>query len=486
MTDSKFPGTVLIYTIHNSEAWWRVVGENLGFEHFATVSDMRGEGDYNVVRDFYRHYRRYRAANSTASNLLSAEDLDNVIARCRVLRWLPRRKAVAMALAMADAMDAVLEQVSPVAIVSWPMDRYIMDVLERNASARGIPYFELTVSPIDRMSMLLYRGVMVERQAPPDADMIDSAVATMANPAFTPSYVRGVDKFTARRWWKTFLKFRLRGYVFRAISHFQRDPLNLHYVDAQAYLGHKPRAGDVAMLGLQDEDWRSKLASVPVEKRLFLALQLFPEASIDYWIEDLGLVDHEAMLVEAATAFSNAGFVVAVKDHPLQFGFRRIDLIKQLKALPNVSIVPYRVSGNEVLDNVGVTLTCTGTLGMQSAMLGLKAVTSDTYFTTPGDFVFLRSRSDVAGLPAAVEAFPLVGDLPARQRRIVEKLLRGSFPGDMLSFKGFRGNSDPEPVVALAQRLGEQIYRLGNGGEQWHARHLGARWRTIAPPEPVN
>ena len=322
MTAAKYPGTVLAYTIHNGEPWWRHVGNALGFENFTIVSCIRGDGDFPVVDVFYPAYRRLLRERATQSALLSAAQVDDVIARCRVLRWLPRAKAAAMALAMAEVMDGVLEAVQPVSVVSWPIDRYVSDVLARRALARGIPYFEITESPLLGRTMMVYRGQSVELADAFDADAVNAARAELTSPLFTPPIIRQRRKYTAARFWKMFGYFRLRGIAFKAISFVKRDRLNLHYLDAQPFLGHKPRLGDYRVLGRPDADWQATYERVPRERRLFLPLQVFPEASIDYWIEDLGLIQHEDLLVELAETFSRAGYVICVKDHPLQFGSR--------------------------------------------------------------------------------------------------------------------------------------------------------------------
>lgn len=473
---TKFRGTVLAYTIHNGEPWWRAVGAHLNFEGFKTVSDLRGEGDYCVVDDFYAAYRRHYRERAEQSSLLSRDEVDDVIARCRVLRWLPRRKAAAMALAMADAFDIVLDAVRPVAVVAWPIDRYVSDVLARLALARGIPCYDITASPLLNRTMMLFRGQIVATEEALAEEQVEEARRELADPLFMLPHLVRKRRYGAIKFAKTFSYFKLRAWAFWGISYLKRDPLNLHYVDAQSFLGHKPRLGDVRMLWSMESDWQERFERMPKERRLFLALQLFPEASIDYWISDLGLVQHEDMLVEIAQAFSQAGWAIAVKDHPLQFGFRQMGLIDRLRRIENVTIVPYSVTGNEVLALADATFTCTGTLGMQSAMLGKRAITAEAYFTTPGDFITIRSRAEIAGLPARVAAFEPAGSDEDRQRRIAEKLLRGSFPGDYMTFMGFREHSDPTPLAELGRNFGKRIYELGPDCQDWH----GLRGRAAA------
>jgi hypothetical protein len=118
-------GSVLIYTIHRVEPWWAEIGRNMGYERSATVSDIRGDGDYDIVDDFYAAYARHIKASATASALLNGDQITDIIARCRLLRWLPRRMAAAMALAMADAFEKVLDAEQPAVIAAFPMDRYV-------------------------------------------------------------------------------------------------------------------------------------------------------------------------------------------------------------------------------------------------------------------------------------------------------------------------------------------------------------------------
>ena len=470
---AKHKGNVLIFAIHGTEKWWRHIGDNLGFERGVMVSDLRGEGDYNIVDDFYRHFRRHHEEGATSSDLLDAAQVDDVIARCRVLRWLPCRQAAAMALAMADAFATVLDAVKPAAVVSFPIDRYGKDILARLAEARRIPYYELVASPLPGMAMLLFRGRLVAHRAEPDPLLVEQKRAEIANPLFTPSYVQGMTDYSRLKFLRVFGYFRLRSWAFKAIGWLKRDRLNLHYLDAQSWLGHKPRLSDIRITTMVEPDWREKIAAFPLERRMSIPLQLFPEASIDYWIDDVDLIRHDDLLVEVSEAFSAAGFQILVKDHPLNFGFRQMELIDRLKALPNVVIVPYEVSGNELIDLTGLSFNCTGTLGLQAALLGKHSIVAESYYTTPEDFILFGSRADLRDLPRRVLESPPRANLEERQRHIVAKLLQGSFDADFFSFRSFNPAAPSPTVRAMAERLGDELASLGPEGEDWHGRNRG-------------
>lgn len=444
--------SVLIYAINRTDAWWKHVGDNLGFSRNVVVTDIRGTGDCDVIDDFYAEFDRQSRASRPL--VLDTAELDDVIARCRLLRWLPRAQAAAMVRGMEFAFGRVLDSVKPAIVVSFPIDRYVSDVLERLAGKRGMPYVELTASLISGMAMLMYRGQLVKTGYRPSEDELDARVKEIANPSFTPSYVQNSVRYTATRWLRTFAYFRIRGHGFKLISWLKRDPLNLHYLDAQAFLGHKPRLSDLRVLKMVDWQWRDRLADFPPERRVFFGLQLFPEASIDYWLANRDLIDYENLMVDAAQAFSRAGWLVLVKDHPSQFGFRQSELIERLRALPNVVFVPYDVSGNEVMSLVKCNFTLTGTLGLQAALLGLTSLVAPTYYTTPDDFVLIRERADAHTLPDRVALTAPATDVAKRQRRVLGQLMEGSFVGDFFSFRGFRRESPAPSVAALASELG--------------------------------
>lgn len=465
-------GGVLIYSIHRMEGWWRCVGDHLGYDGAVVLTDRRGAGDRWVTDDFYRAYRARRAGTATTPPLLSDAEVADVIARCRVLRWLPPEQASAMALAMAEAMEIVLDEVRPVVIVSFPVDSYVSDVLRRQGRKRGVPQYEVTASPLPDMCMLTSIGRLSTVLEPADPADIDARIHEIADPLFTPSYVQGQAAYTPVRFLKTLGYYRLRGAFFHLYAWFRNDPLNLHYLDAQFMLGHKPRLSDMRIIGMMDADWQARLEAVPRHRRVLFGLQLLPEASIDYWIDDLELIKHEALLIEIARLLTAAGYLVVVKDHPLQFGFRQTQMIAELKALPNVVMVPYEVNGNALLSMCGVSVTGTGTLGMQAALLGDVSVVCDAYYVTGDeDFVVLRTWDDVAGVANRIARHGPPASLHARQARIIEHQLQGAFPADFFSFQGF-DPAAPEAAADLGRRLGARLRLLGRDSEDWHGRAL--------------
>lgn len=457
---------VLLFGIHGTVAWWRYLGQNLGWGKSIVVTDLRGEGDLSVVNDFYAELKRMKHKPDPEFALFTEVQMADIIARCRALRWLDPDLAKVMIQAMAIVFDRLLDQVQPSIVLSFPIDRYVKDVVERLANTRGIQYLELTASVVPGMSMLLHRGKLMELNIKPSKELVQQVIQQITKTSFLPSYVPKKSTYTKAKFIKILGYFRARALAFWGISWVQRDPLNLHYVDAQPYLGHKCRWRDIRIVDLCDPRWQDKLPHFPKEKRIFFGLQLFPEASIDYWINNVELIEHENLVVDAARAFSEAGFLVLVKDHPLQFGFRQTELIDRLLALPNVVLVPYDVEGNRLLELVNVNFTCTGTLGLQAALAGKTSIVTDSYYTNQNDFIIFRKREEVKVLPEWVQAEGhRCVSLQERQERIIGKLLRGSFVGDFFSFRDFDDRQPTPAALHLAQALGQRLIQLREESE---------------------
>jgi len=311
---------------------------------------------------------------------------------------------------------------------------------------------------------------LIERSDTPSQALVQKALDVIANPSYAPTYLPSNTRFTPFNFLKTFMYFRLRGWAFKTISLAKADPLNLHYVDSQAFLGHKPRLKDIMVTRMFDSNWHNVLQGTDKQRIMFIGLPLFPEASIDYWIDDLKLIDYEALVVEVARAFAEYGFTVMVKDHPLQFGFRQTDLLKHLKAIPGVYLVPYDVGGSYMMTRSGVHFTTTGTLGLQSALAGLQSIVTPSYYANDFDFHLLRSRQEVSKLPKTVaeSTVPTPSELQERQYRIIERVLRGTIYEDLYSRNRFDSSSISPAIPAMGKILGESIHHFGLSGKNWH------------------
>ena len=67
---------------------------------------------------------------------------------------------------------------APDLVVTFTMDRYVMDVMERTANRRGIDFLEMTTSIIPKQVMLMRRGRPVRLREPSNEE-VDAVVGLL-------------------------------------------------------------------------------------------------------------------------------------------------------------------------------------------------------------------------------------------------------------------------------------------------------------------
>ncbi|MDP3270037.1 MAG: hypothetical protein Q8M40_13445 [Legionella sp.] len=434
---------VIFFSHHNTTPWWQFLAENLNCtSSSAVMSDLREPVDFCIVNDFYHHLKNQNC-EQIAIDHFSEEECASIIKRCRVLRNLKKSLALSMIGSMWLTLDALIKKEKPKLIVSFIMDRYLFDVLGRITQEYNIKFVEMTASIIPDHVMLMERGKLIKFRDPEPAE-IDKSRTLLINESFTPSYVSKSKKYNNLLFWRTFLYFKLRGLAFDLIRYLKRDKLNIHYLDAKNSLNHKPRLLDYKVKSYMDDTWEHKLSLTPKDKRVFIGLQLLPEASLDYWLEDLSLLNNEELILKVCHVLGKEGYVIFVKDHPLQFGFRKREVIQKLAALSYVVLVPYEVPATLLIKECPVTVTCTGTIGFQSALAGSCSVVSNAYYSDQEHFVHFNNLMDIEGLPEKIKLFQMNNSRSISEKgidKLLNNVLSASMPGDLFSFRKFDKNN---------------------------------------------
>ncbi|MBR0826186.1 hypothetical protein JQ596_11600 [Bradyrhizobium manausense] len=448
---------IVFFTIHSTTAWWKYLASRMEFADSVVLSDLRDDGDYSLVDDFYRFADRGDAA-AAALDRFGTEGCADIILRCRVLRSIDRDLALKMIGGMTQAIEQAFDKLGPDLIMTFTIDRYVMDVMERIARRRGIDFLEMTTSIIPDQVMLMRRGRPVWLREPSEND-VDSAVALLCREDFAPPYIRDAKRFSLTRFWQVYGYFALRGAFFNAWRFLKRDRYNCHYLDALKRLKHKVRMRDVAGLKLLDHGWDKRLAEVPRERRVFLGLQLFPEASMDYWLAPQDMLAHDDVIVRYCEVLGRAGYRIFVKDHPLQFGFRQRELFERLAKLPFVVLVPYDVPANFLIGRSAVSVTFTGTIGFQAALAGLCSIATEPYYATEQHFLHVRDTSEIDGLAERLARWQSPDDLDATRRAIMRQLVSISVEGDYFGWRKFDPENEAQraSVEPLARSLNTHL-----------------------------
>jgi len=451
---------LVFFSIHGTTPWWQYLGSRVDFADVTVLSDLRGEGDRSLVDDFYLFMSRSDAATAAIARF-GDDGCADIIRRCRVLRSIDRGLALRMIGSMTQAIERAFTDLDPDLVVTFTIDRYVMDVLERTARARGIDFLEMTTSIIPDQVMFMRRGQPVWLREP-TSESVEFGISLLCKTDFAPTYVRAAKRFSAARFWRVFGYYSLRGAFFDVWRFRKRDRYNVHYLDALKRLKHKVRMADVAVLGLLDRNWEHRLAELPRERRVFIGLQLFPEASMDYWLKSPEMLDHDDVVVRYCEVLGRAGYRIFVKDHPLQFGFRQRELFERLSKLAFVTLVPYEIPANQLIKQCAISVTFTGTIGFQAALAGLTSVVSDPYYATVKHFLHIRTVEEIDDLAGRLATWRSPDGLEASRRAIIRHLASISVEGDYFGWRKFNPADEAacKSVYPLVRSLNQYLPRF--------------------------
>ena len=461
----------------------RYIGEHLDFADRVVVTSEFDNADLNFMRPFYRHLERIGTGECVVE-WLGAETCSEIILRCRLLRALDRELAHRMVGAMWRTWEEIFQRHDPLCLISFMIDHYSLDIAERVLRGRGGRYVGLLPSILDGQMKFTARGEYAPVREPAEGE-IERAVGTITGDSFAP-FLGSKRSYGWPAYLRLYCYYNARAAAFRFLQWWRNDPLNWHYSITNGTVGnYRLRLRDRRILRLIDGDWQVKLRAVPFERRVFVALQYNPEASTDYWVRDVSLIDPRAVVPRLARVLSEAGFAVFVKDHPNMFGFRRAELFDAIAAEAQVVFVPYEASSQELIRETKATFTWTGTAGLQAALAGRCAVVTEPYYAVPERFLQVRSTGDVDSLPGCIEKWRRPDDLNGVRREIVGRMLRAEVPGDVYSWKRFDARNDTcrQRVAGLIDSLNRYVprmlYQAGESSRMNDSRQFGDR-RAVA------
>ena len=453
---------LLIYTRRGNSQWWRfVVSQMQSVRCFETVSELRGEGGESLASRFYETLKN-KNAKLFADKYFTALEINDIIARCRLLRSLDRTLAVEMIGAMTASIDELISKVQPTAFLSTRVDSYVLDLFHRLLKTRDIPYIGLWRAALfSNMCFFTTRGESnpireVSRQE------VEEGLLSVSADDFAATSIRNRNRENAISFFRKRAYYAVRDRFLDVQRYIFRDPLGYRYLTSGLHVPeYRVSFADWRAIKFSYFDWKSHVANFPFEKRVFVALQVNPESTIDYYVKNSELLNCERVLIKMFKALSESGYGVVVKDHPNMYAMRPAKFFDSLKGCGNIYFAPYDTSSNELIDYCGITFTWTGTVGIQSVLKGRKTVvTNPTYFDHRAH-IKIESINDLDSIVQKIETFDMNLDRHSISYEMVERVLKGCFTGS-IDWNGFNNNSAEakESARQLAHSLDKYIPKL--------------------------
>ena len=460
----------LLYTRPRIDSFYhRLATEWLGADGYTSMSDHTGLEPIDIMRYFYQAQREQTVRFSNIP--LNSVDYHLIATRCRYLRLVSFNSAVRHINAMWLAFERIYERVQPDVILGPVMDSYVLDVADRVARTRNHEYSGLLENMINGYCRLTNRGELRPHRTPSE-DEVSSALAMLRQKTYVPKMqTDGMATLGSVHPLKTLLTKYVRDHVKMAYFSAKRvfDPCNFYYntavsVNVCTSLEHLRYAQ------FEDADWLQQVTAARAAHAqiVFLPLQFYPEASLDYWGTSLDFAQFERVVLRVLSG-ADPKHVVLMKEHPTMTALRNPDFYRQLAHLPNVILAPVNVPSNTLLDHADVVLTWTGSVGFEAAIRELPLVTfGKAYYDTNDAFLALDNPADLDKLPEicrrATIKFQQAGN--ARQpETLVREMLRGLLPGYVFTvdFTGERAVQGKAEVQKLATSIDAYFRTCGTG-----------------------
>lgn len=325
------------------------------------ISEHQGVDELGLEEGYYSLIKSKKKLSS--DYVITSLDRD-MIQRCRLLRSLKQEVALQHLNYMREAVFNVFESFHPNIVISITIDSFVIDCIYQEAQKRNIQFIGLIPSFINGYTRITSRGEYSDIRSV-DArevqEVSDKLLEKNYAPGFTKQSMQSPVKSTLKRWFMHFVR-----YSYFTIQRLKlRDRYNYHFWASQIVswqLMHWfPR------LQLGNNRWKTSIDKNKI--KIYLPLQMIPEATVDYWCDQLSHTEYESTLIAFIHHFQN-DCEFLIKEHPNVLGYRNSSIYKSLEELSNVTIVPTYENSNDVLDFSDAICVWTGSVGFEAVLRG--------------------------------------------------------------------------------------------------------------------
>lgn len=433
--------SVLIYSRRGLEKWANELSDFFNKKNIISsiFSELRNFSDYGLADNFYLHF-------GLLANYYDDKTTDEIICRCRLLRSLDKSKAYSMINAMAYSINEMFDKLNPQVIVSLRVDSYVLDIVEREAKKRGIEYLGLWKSAFKKgYFFITSRGELINLR-----DKYNNVIneKDIVNEAFKAVSINDSAGFTVFKSFTTKLYYIFRSYFLLLYRYMDRDIHGYRYLtNSLTVPEYQVNLWENDFKKFVKSDWNSLLLNTPSNKKIFIALQVNPESTIDYYVNDLNLIRYEDVLLKIISHFENTGYIIFIKDHPNMFGRRSFSFLRKITNNKHVRFIPYEVSSNYILKNLDIVFTWSGTISIQAVLAKKIAVVVNPPYFVDDLYIQIREYSDISRMVQMIEKFDLNSNDESKRTSLIQLINSSLYEGD-LNF------------INIDQNLFNSLYRL--------------------------
>lgn len=365
-----------------------------------------------------------------SQGLLDTES-DEVIARCRLLRVLPKNEAKLMLNATYGTFVALLEKHDIKNVISLCVDSYVGDTLRIAINQRNGSFNGIVVSFIQGYFRLTQQGEHYTNREVQDeeVDQVYEKISKNINRShFLPKVKRSAISRSKEE-----------------LNSIFKDILRYQYYWWKEQLGvennYHVKVNSIGLSGIppvfNGHERYVREFSRTSKLQIYLPLQVSPEATIDYWSSSLDSIDYEAYIESVIKNLPGAEIVI--KENPSPYVRRPFDFYKRLDSYENVVFVDMNIDSSYLLQQCDAALTVTGSVGIEAVIHGKPAIILGNPYYEYDDVEFFFTCNRIPSASEVTEFIELFSqsDIALNseyrldaQKGFVRKVLSGMIKGD--------------------------------------------------------
>jgi len=430
-------------------------------EQYSTIARFIDKESDVVLMSQFSEIDETKMSEKYYDNLNSkdarADDInpDDFIKRCRLLRHMKRNDALLHLFSMKSAVSNALDLETPTIVISEVVDQYIIDLLRFECQQRGVLFFGLVTSFVNGYFRITSRGEPWQSRDVGDVE-VERQIQEIKKINYTPNFTpqnNGKVVTCIAIFKKVVLNWARIPYFFLKRFVYPGQRYNYHYY--ASYISALNNFQIFPRCWLGDRSWREKSRDKG-KLVIFHPLQMYPEATIEYWCTSLTSIEYEKKLVEIVRSMDKFAHFL-IKEHPNVIGVRNPRLYKTLSRMDNVTFVPTSVKSNLVLDVSDSVLVWTGSVGFEAALRGKPVLTvCNPYYTQGSKFKQIDAHTTDKEIIDFIENN---SDSLTRadEWRLMSNLLGMLRPGHYINDSSW-SRLNPEHIKQ-AKQIGDQIRR---------------------------
>lgn len=402
-----------------------------------TISEFSGCADIWLGSFLYEPNVGYEMVPDTAAD---------VAARCRFIRSLPPAKGFELVHHMAAGLRALFAADDFDMVLAPLIDNYTLDLLERLATERGAPYVSLVGHFFDGYCRITRRGELVPLPRIVTHQEVAGVLAFVSQLSYKPSFALN-ERRTKLYAYASFTREMVKKYLYFPVKRLvQGDPCNYHY---GTFSSATPLSLVRYISNRIDKYYYPLDSTCFTDSAVYLPLHFSPEATVDYWCDDMHCASYEDSVIEFISK-SDASIDFLVKEHPAMRYRRHVRFYQRLSEFSNVRIIHPYESSNALLERAKAVVVYTGSVGVEALLRGkMVFARSNNYYAELHPNVRKNRRylnaSDLLAEPLNYDNHALIYDI-----------LKGLIPARFVNSKAIM-NSELDRIAFFVRQYVDSI-----------------------------